>query len=364
MKVTDLSEGDLKVGLCGGCRFKERYHLKKHVLFKHTDELREECRVCGKRFKDSTAVRAHERTHSDARPYACPRCDKTFKTSECLWHHENRSKTCGKSLGELPLTSRPAVGTRARRGRHRRSDRGLSHLPQLQAHHMFRHEPSKIDVEAVIARETRNHHLQHSHQQQSAIYIGSVSPSAQFVEMTAVGSPDQSENGSADDLLRPHHGQEDLICVSSSAQFAELAPTGAHHTASPDQPESGFVNFDCGAIDWDMASGRPDSTHPVVKVEAAEMMDLLDYNLAAFNPPSDSLSSYPDVFDKMKIDIVGSADGLYDDDDDDEDDVDDDIIGLDFKQSQQPLLMHNVADHSVRAILVSLVFYYILYSLI
>lgn len=89
--------------------FKERYHLKKHVLFKHTDELREECRVCGKRFKDSTAVRAHERTHSDQRPYACPRCDKTFKTSECLWHHENRSKTCGKSLGDLPATGGAAT---------------------------------------------------------------------------------------------------------------------------------------------------------------------------------------------------------------------------------------------------------------
>ena len=78
--------------------FKERYHLKKHQLFKHSTELKEECRVCGKRFKDSTAVRAHERIHSDVRPYACRRCGKTFKTSECLWHHENRSKTCGQAL--------------------------------------------------------------------------------------------------------------------------------------------------------------------------------------------------------------------------------------------------------------------------
>ena len=75
--------------------FKERYHLKKHTLFKHSPgQLNEACRLCGKRFKDLTAVRAHERTHSDVRPYACSRCDKMFKTSECLWHHENRSKTC------------------------------------------------------------------------------------------------------------------------------------------------------------------------------------------------------------------------------------------------------------------------------
>jgi len=121
-------------------RFKERYHLKKHVLFKHTSELREECRVCGKRFKDSTAVRAHERTHSDARPYACPRCDKTFKTSECLWHHENRSKTCGKSLGQLPV-SRPGVGIKVRRGRpSRRSGRSQTH------HHVFQQESKQVTI--------------------------------------------------------------------------------------------------------------------------------------------------------------------------------------------------------------------------
>ena len=56
--------------------------------------------MCGKRFKDSTAVRAHERIHSDVRPYVCRRCGKAFKTSECLWHHENRSKTCGVALDQ------------------------------------------------------------------------------------------------------------------------------------------------------------------------------------------------------------------------------------------------------------------------
>ena len=81
--------------------FKERYHLKKHLLFKHTNEAKEKCRHCGKRFKDSTAVRAHERIHSDLRPYSCQRCHKAFKTSECLWHHENRSRTCGKALDGL-----------------------------------------------------------------------------------------------------------------------------------------------------------------------------------------------------------------------------------------------------------------------
>jgi len=94
--------------------FKERYHLKKHTLFKHTGDLNEACRRCGKRFKDSTAVRAHERIHSDERPYACQRCGKAFKTSECLWHHDHRSKTCGRprrTVDRRPVTCQQAAVT-------------------------------------------------------------------------------------------------------------------------------------------------------------------------------------------------------------------------------------------------------------
>ena len=323
--------------------------------------------MCGKRFKDSTAVRAHERTHSDARPYACPRCDKTFKTSECLWHHENRSKTCGKSLGELP-TSRSCTGTRGRRGRQsRRSGRSPAH-PTLSSgitsHQLFRQEPTttKIDVDAVIAREMRNH-LQHQslhhqqqqqQQQQPSIYISSISPSAQFAELVVPsGSPDQPDDKLNHSSENSPHNQEQLVYIDPlSAQFAELIPTGAHHTASPDQPESGsagFVNFDCGSMDWDLVTSRPerpDPNHPVVKVEAAEMMDLLDYNLAAFNPPSDSLSSYADMFDKVKVDMGVCTEEEYDDEDDDDDDVDDDV-SMDFKQSQQHLLMQEINGHPV-----------------
>lgn len=78
--------------------FKERYHLKKHALYKHSDEMREQCRQCGKRFKDSTAVRAHTRIHSDTRPYSCSRCGKSFKTTECLWHHAHRSRPCDVNI--------------------------------------------------------------------------------------------------------------------------------------------------------------------------------------------------------------------------------------------------------------------------
>ena len=65
-------------------------HLKKHNLYKHSDEYPCQCGVCGKRFKDSSAVRLHERIHSAARPYSCLQCGKSFKTRENLWGHRHR----------------------------------------------------------------------------------------------------------------------------------------------------------------------------------------------------------------------------------------------------------------------------------
>ena len=104
--------------------FKERYHLKKHMLFKHSPgQLNEACRHCSKRFKDLTAVRAHERTHSDARPYSCSRCAKSFKTSECLWHHENRSKTCSRTVSD---SQHLEADSSRRRQRHTRAGLSLS----------------------------------------------------------------------------------------------------------------------------------------------------------------------------------------------------------------------------------------------
>jgi len=75
---------------------------------------------------DSTAVRAHERIHSDDRPYSCRRCHKAFKTSECLWHHENRSKSCGGLAKQQPLP--PGDDLVRRRGR-KRGRRDAQQLP-------------------------------------------------------------------------------------------------------------------------------------------------------------------------------------------------------------------------------------------
>ena len=81
---------------------------------------------CDNVLVDSTAVRAHERIHSDDRPYSCRRCHKAFKTSECLWHHENRSKSCGGLAKQQPLP--PGDDLVRRRGR-KRGRRDAQQLP-------------------------------------------------------------------------------------------------------------------------------------------------------------------------------------------------------------------------------------------
>lgn len=72
--------------------FKMKVHLKKHNLYVHSNDYPCECQYCGKKFKDSSAVKLHERTHSDNRPFGCTGCGKAFKTRENLWGHQHRGK--------------------------------------------------------------------------------------------------------------------------------------------------------------------------------------------------------------------------------------------------------------------------------
>jgi len=95
---------------CGVCDigFKLKVHLKKHNLYRHSEEYPCECSICGKRFKDSSAVRLHERIHSTARPFQCLHCGKSFKTRENLWGHRNRGP-CDQRTVLPPATSLTGV---------------------------------------------------------------------------------------------------------------------------------------------------------------------------------------------------------------------------------------------------------------
>jgi len=90
--------------------FKLKVHLKKHNLYRHNSDYPCQCRVCGKPFKDSSAVRLHERIHSTARPFQCA-CGKSFKTRENLWGHRHRRPCVGRyaACGVAPVTDAAAV---------------------------------------------------------------------------------------------------------------------------------------------------------------------------------------------------------------------------------------------------------------
>ena len=66
--------------------------LSKHVRKYHSGEPpRFECphEGCGKRFFERKLLVAHERTHTDERPFACPHpgCDKAFRARNALAYH-------------------------------------------------------------------------------------------------------------------------------------------------------------------------------------------------------------------------------------------------------------------------------------
>ena len=91
--------------LCPHCS-KTQAHLARHKNSAHSGGKRtEKCKVCGKCFKDTTGLRAHEKIHSALRPYLCRVCQKGFKTNETRRHHERRTKTCSAKINESRSSS-------------------------------------------------------------------------------------------------------------------------------------------------------------------------------------------------------------------------------------------------------------------
>ena len=116
LKRHSLIHNGAKPYICGKCgnSYAQQSYLKYHMLHKHTDaksnmyipkpancEKRYKCERCEKRFRSSSHLSAHKRTHSGDRPFECKTCQKTF-TQHCnlkrhsLIHTGAKPYICGK----------------------------------------------------------------------------------------------------------------------------------------------------------------------------------------------------------------------------------------------------------------------------
>ena len=86
-----------------GKEFAWQQDLAKHVRKYHSDEPpRFACTHdgCEKKFYERKLLVAHERTHTDERPFACtfPGCDKRFRARNALAYHLKALHNSGDSL--------------------------------------------------------------------------------------------------------------------------------------------------------------------------------------------------------------------------------------------------------------------------
>lgn len=84
--------------------FEKKDRLRIHILHVHQKYRPHICKICGKRFSQSSSLNKHSRVHTGERPYPCPHCPKSFTASSILRTHLRqhngerpfKCKFCGK----------------------------------------------------------------------------------------------------------------------------------------------------------------------------------------------------------------------------------------------------------------------------
>ncbi|XP_076153602.1 uncharacterized protein LOC143136813 [Alosa pseudoharengus] len=104
--------------------------VRQHQELVHTDQtqtappsvpaLPHACADCGKSYRFSSELKAHQRTHSGERPFTCQQCDKSFAHSQALARHRYthgapRLYECGRCPEVFPSI---AVRNEHRRAQH------------------------------------------------------------------------------------------------------------------------------------------------------------------------------------------------------------------------------------------------------
>ncbi|XP_031415859.1 zinc finger protein Xfin-like [Clupea harengus] len=91
LKRHERSHSDDRQFGCDVCgkSFKMRCTLQQHKLL-HSGSKPFACHYCGKRFAQASNMKTHQRIHTGERPYLCPLCGQTFNQHSHLTTHQNR----------------------------------------------------------------------------------------------------------------------------------------------------------------------------------------------------------------------------------------------------------------------------------